>query len=81
MLLGEISLSLLCLHISWGSVLDLALPLHAGRLRTSVLCSERMGLKEQLIRELWLTQARGREGYRMQSESACGRGRHDIATA
>ena len=22
-----------------------------------------MGLKEQLIRELWLTQARGREGY------------------
>ena len=27
-----------------------------------------MGLKEQLIRELWLTQARGREGYGMHGE-------------
>ena len=25
--------------------------------------SDRMGLKKQLIRGLWLTQARGREGY------------------
>ena len=27
-----------------------------------------MGLKEQLIRGLWLTQAGAREGYRMQGE-------------
>ena len=62
-LLGEISLSLLCSHSSWGSALDLALPLPVGRLRASVLCSDRTGLKEQLIRGLWLTQAGGREGY------------------
>ena len=64
MLLGEISLSLLCLHSSRGSALDLDLPLRVGCLRASVLCSNRTGLKEQLIRGLWLTQARGREGYR-----------------
>ena len=29
-----------------------------------------MGLKEQLIRGLWLAQARGREGYGMQGEPA-----------
>ena len=29
-----------------------------------------MGLKAQLIRGLWLTQARGREGYGMQVEHA-----------
>ena len=67
-LLEEISLSLLCSHSSWGSVLDLALPLHVGRLRASVLLSDRMGLKEQLIRGLWLTQARRREGYGMRGE-------------
>ena len=33
-------------------------------------CPDRTGLKEQLIRGLWLTQARGREGYRMQGEPA-----------
>ena len=60
-LLGEISLSLLCLHSSWGSALDLSPPLRLGRLRASVLCSDRTGLKEQLIRGLWLTQAGGRE--------------------
>ena len=60
---GEISLSLLCLHSSWGSALDLALPLHVGCLRASVLCSDRTGLKEQLLWGLWLTQAGGREGY------------------
>ena len=38
--------------------MDLALPLHVGHLRESVLCSDRTGLKEQLIRELWLTQSR-----------------------
>ena len=62
-LLGEISLSLLCSHSSGGSALDLAPPLCVGRLRASVLRSDRMGLKAQLIRGLWLTQAVGREGY------------------
>ena len=70
MLLGEISLSLLCLHSSWGSSSDLALPLCVGHLRASVLRSGRTGLKEQLIRGLWLTQAGGREGYRVQGEPA-----------
>ena len=69
-LLGEISLSLLCLHSSWGSALDLAPPLRVGRLRASVLCPDRTGLKEQLIRGLWLTQAGGREGYGMWGEPA-----------
>ena len=62
-LLGEISLSLLCSHSSRGSAFDLAPPLHVGPLRASVLCSHKMGLKEQLLQGLWLTQARGREGY------------------
>ena len=69
-LLGEISLSLLCSHSSWGSPLDLSPPLCVGRLRASVLRSDRTGLKEQLIKGLWLTQARGREGYGMLSEPA-----------
>ena len=69
-LVGEISLSLLCLHSSQGSALDLALLLRVGRLRASVLCSHRTGLKEQLIRGLWLHQAGGREGYRMRREPA-----------
>ena len=56
-LLGEISLSLLCSHSSWGSALDLALPLRVGCLKASVLHSDRTGLKEQLLRGLWLTQA------------------------
>ena len=50
--------------------MDLVLPLCVGHLRVSVLCSDRTGLKEQLIRGLWLTQARGREGYGVQSEPA-----------
>ena len=58
-LLGEISLSLLCLHSSRGSALDLDPPLHVGGLRASVLRSHRTGLKEQLLRGLWLTQAGG----------------------
>ena len=62
-LLGEISLSLLCSQSSWCSALDLALPLWLGRLRASVLRSDRTGLKEKLLRGLWLTQAGGREGY------------------
>ena len=68
-LLGEISLSLLCSHSSWGSALDLDPPLCVGHLRASVLHSDRTGLKEQLIRGLWLTQARGREEYGMRGES------------
>ena len=62
-LLGEISLSFLCSHSSRGSALDFDLPLRLGRLRASVLHSDRTGLKEQLIQGLWLTQASGREGY------------------
>ena len=48
--------------------MDLALPLHVGRLRATVLHSDRTGLKEQLFRGLWLTQAGGRERYRMWGE-------------
>ena len=62
-LLGEISLFLLCSQSLRASPSDFDPPLHVGRLRGSVLCSDRMGLKEQLIRGLWLTQAWGREGY------------------
>ena len=69
-LLGEISLSLLCSHSSWGSALDLDPPLCVGRLRASVLRSHRTGLKEQLLWGLWLTQAGGREGYRVRGEPA-----------
>ena len=69
-LLGEISLSLLCSHSSRGSALDMDPPLRVGLLRASVLRSDRTGLKEQLLRWLWLTQARGREGYRVWGEPA-----------
>ena len=61
-LLGGISLSLLCSQSSWGSALDLAPPLCVGHLRVSVPCPDRTGLKEQLIRGLWLTQAGGGRG-------------------
>ena len=69
-LLGEISLSLFCLHSSQGSALDLHPPLRVGRLRAFGLRSDRTGLKEQLIRGLWLAQARGREGYGVRGEPA-----------
>ena len=62
-LLGEISLSLLSLHSSWGSALDLAPLLCVGRLRASVLHSDRTGLKEQLLWGLWLTQAKTSSFY------------------
>ena len=65
MLLGEISLSLLCSHSSWGSALDLAPHLCVGQLRVSALLSDRTGFRQQLISGLWLTQAVWREGYRM----------------
>ena len=51
---GEISLSLLCSHGSLGSALDLDPPLHVGRPLVSVLCPDRRGLKEWLIRSLML---------------------------
>ena len=66
--MGEISISLLCLHSPWGSASDLAPPLCVGLLRVSVPRRDRVVLKEQLIRGLWLTQAGGREGYGMQGE-------------
>ena len=46
---GVISLSLLCLHSSWGSALDLAPPLHVGRPLVPVLHPDKSGLKERLI--------------------------------
>ena len=67
-LLGEISLSLLCSHNSWCAALDLALPLRVGRPLASVLHPDRRGLKERVIRGLWVTQARGREGYEIRGE-------------
>ena len=78
-LLGEISLSLLCSHSSWDSALDLALPLRVGRLRASVLRSDRKELKEQLLQGLWLTQAGVEGGVRSAERACCGRGRHDVA--
>ena len=69
-LLGEISLSLLCSPSSQGFALDSDPPLRVGRLRVSVLRSDRTGLKEQLIQGLWLTQAWGREGYGVRGEPA-----------
>ena len=50
--------------------MDLVLPLHVSRLLASVLCPDNKGLKEQLIRGLWLTQAGEREAYGMQGEPA-----------
>ena len=73
-LLGETSLSLLCSHSSWASALDLALPLRVGRLRASVLHSHRTGLKEQLLRGLWLTQAAGEGGVQRRQGEPAGRG-------
>ena len=63
-LLGEVSLSLLCSHSSRGSALDLAPPLHVGRLRASVLRSERTGLKEQLLRGALAHSGRGEGAVR-----------------
>ena len=58
-LLGETSLSLLYLYSSQSSALDLDPPLCVGHLRASVPHPDRTGLKEQLLRGLWLTQAGG----------------------
>ena len=59
------------LEFSFG----LARSLHVGRLRASVLRSDRTGVKEQLIRELWLTQAGGREEYGVRGEPAAAEAR------
>ena len=76
-LLGEISLSLLCSYSSRGSALDLDPPLHVGRLRACVIRSDWTGLKEQLIRGLWLTQSGGGRGT--DAGRACGdRGLRDV---
>ena len=50
----------------------MAPPLLVGSLRASVPISDRTGLKEQLIRGLWLTQALvgGKAGYGMRGEPA-----------
>ena len=61
--------------------MDLALPLHVGRLRPSVLCLDRAELKEQLIRGLWLTKARGEGRVRNAGPACSGRGWHDVAAA
>ena len=52
--------------------MDLAPPLRVGRLKVSVLHSDRTGLKEQLIRGLWLTQAEERGWYVMRGEPVVG---------
>ena len=82
---GEISLSLLCLHSSWGSALVWAPPLHVGRPQASVPTQTEERLKQLLIRGLWLTHARGRERYGSYIWNAGrafgGRGQYDIVTA
>ena len=82
---GEIYLSFLCLHSSWGSALVLALPLHVGHPQVSVPLPDRRGLRQQLIRVLLLSRAQEKEGYGSHNWNvrwACsGRGQHDIATA
>ena len=80
-LLGDISLSLLCSHSSRGSALDLAPPLRVGHLRASVPRPDRMGLKEQLLRGLWLTQGGGRERYGGGGASLQRQRRRDVAPA
>ena len=50
--------------------MSLALPLCVDCPQASVLLSDRTGLKQRVIRRLWLTQARGREEYRMRGEPA-----------
>ena len=84
-LLGEISLSLLCSHSSWGSALNLAPPLRVGRPQESVSCPDRRGLKQLLISAVSLTQAGEWEGYGNHNWDMGwawgGRGQHDVATA
>ena len=84
-LLGEISLSFLCSHSSWGSALVSAPRRLVGHLRASLPCPDRTGLKQWLIRAFLLTQAMGTEGYGSHNWNtgwACnGRGQCDVATS
>ena len=48
--------------------MDLAPPLRVGHVMASVSYPDRTGIMEQLIRGLWLTQARGRQGYGMRGK-------------
>ena len=80
-LLGDISLSLLCSYSSQGSALDLDPPLHVGSLRASVPRPDRTGLKEQLLRGLWLTLAGGGRGTEEAARACGGRGWRDVAAA
>ena len=50
--------------------MDLALPLYVVHLRASLPHPVRTGLKEWLIRRLWLTQAGRRKWYGMWGEPA-----------
>ena len=54
--------------------MDLYLPLRVGRLRASVPRPDRTGLKEQLLRGLWLTQAGGGRGTEEAGRACGGRG-------
>ena len=53
------------LHLFVSSLIYFIINRH---LRVSVLRSDRTGLKEQLVRELWLTEAVWREGYGLRGE-------------
>ena len=81
----EISLSLLCSHNFCVSALVLAPSLHVGHPQKSVPCPDRRGWKQQLIRDLLLSQVREREQYGSHNWNAGrawgGRSLHDIATA
>ena len=61
--------------------MDLDPPLRVGRLRASVPRPDRTGLKEQLLRGLWLTQAGGRERYGGGGASLLRQRRRDVAAA
>ena len=54
---------------------------HVGRLKVSILHSDRTGLKELLIKGPWLTQAVGGGGVQNGEQACGGRGQHDVATA
>ena len=61
--------------------MDLGPPLRVDCLRASVPRPDRTGLKEQLLRGLWLTQAAGREGYRGGGARLRRQRRRDVAAA
>ena len=81
----EISLSLHCLHSSWGSALVLAPPLHVGHPLASVPHTDVRALKQRLISVLLFAQDGERERYGSHNfdvgNACCGRGQHEVATA